>query len=291
MKFQYKYFVAAIYAIVLFLDRLDLTIVNITLPSVAKTFHIPVTSTDWVSFSFLLALAISIPISCWLGERFGFKKIYVLSMCLFGFGSTRCSFAPNLPILLVLRFIHGIGGGMLIPEGMTIIYRTFDKSEYASITSLTFLPSLIAPAIAPFLGGVIQDVFGWQMVFLLSGPISLLLAAISLYTLRHDQSKHMNKLDWTGFLLFSAILLDLFYTFSLIGHAGFMFIILASTLSWCILVYLFIFHETTTLNPLINLNYFSNEMFVKTNLIQVFIHQWPTCFHINCLGLISLPPH
>lgn len=281
MKFQYKYFVAAIYAIVLFLDRLDLTIVNITLPSVAKSFHIPVTSTDWVSLSFLLALAISIPISCWLGERFGFKKIYILSMFLFGFGSTLCAFAPNLPILLVLRFVHGIGGGMLIPVGMTIIYRTFDKSEYASITSFTFLPSLIAPAIAPFLGGVIQDLFGWQMVFLFSGPISLILAAISMYTLRDDRSKCMKKLDWIGFLLFSTILLDLFYTLSLISHTGFMLMIFAGILSVCVLVFLFIFHEKSAPNPLIDLHYFSNEIFVKSNLIQL-------CFQICHFGAIYI---
>jgi EmrB/QacA subfamily drug resistance transporter len=281
MKFQYKYFAAAIYAIVLFLDRLDLTIVNITLPAVAKTFHIPVTSTDWVSLSFLLALAIAIPISCWLGERFGFKKIYILSMLLFGFGSTLCAFAPNLPILLVLRFIHGMGGGMLIPVGMTIIYRTFDKSEYASITSFTFLPSLIAPAIAPFLGGVIQDLFGWQMVFLFSGPISLMLAVISMYTLRDERSKCSKKLDWIGFLLFSAILLDSFYTLSLIGHTGFLLMIVAGILSVCVLVCLFIFHEKSAPNPLIDLHYFSNDMFVKSNLIQL-------CFQICHFGAIYI---
>ncbi len=281
MKFQYKYCVAAIYAIVLFLDRLDLTIINITLPAVAKSFQIPVTSTDWISLSFLLALAISIPISCWLGERFGFKKIYVLSMFLFGVGSTLCAFAPNLPILLLLRFIHGIGGGMLIPVGMTIIYRTFDKSEYASITSFTFLPALIAPAMAPFLGGVIQDLFGWQMVFLFSGPIGLSLAAIAIYVLKSDESKSMKPLDWVGFLLFSTLLLNLFYTLSLVGHTGMMWVILAGMLGVGVLVYLFVLCERSSANPLIELHYFSNELFVKSNLIQL-------CFQICHFGAIYI---
>ena len=150
MRLSYKHVIAIIYTVALFLDRLDLTIVNITLPTVAKYFHVPITATDWISMSFLLALAISIPISDWLGGRFGLKKIYLISLVLFGLGSTLCALAPNLTSLIVLRFIQGIGGGLLFPVGMTMIYRIYDKSEYASITSFTFLPSLIAPAIAPF---------------------------------------------------------------------------------------------------------------------------------------------
>src|SRR3990167_5099727 len=207
MRLQYKHIVAIIYTVVLFLDRLDLTIVNITLPTVAKHFHVPLTSTDWINLSFLLALAISIPISGWLGERFGFKKIYVLSMVLFGAGSTLCAWAPNLETLVVLRFAHGIGGGMLIPVGMTLIYRIYDKSEYASITSFTFLPSLIAPAIAPFLGGLLLDSFGWRVVFLFSGPICLVLVVVSIFYLIEEPRKLTKSQDWLGFISSSSILI------------------------------------------------------------------------------------
>jgi EmrB/QacA subfamily drug resistance transporter len=282
MRFQYKHIVAIIYTVVLFLDRLDLTIVNITLPTLAKDFHVPITSTDWVSMSFLLALAISIPISCWLGERFGFKKIYIISMILFGMGSTLCAWAPNLDSLIVLRFIHGIGGGMLIPVGMTILYRIYDKSEYASITSFTFLPSLIAPSIAPFLGGVLLDTWGWQTVFLFSGPICLILVITSIFLL-HDDNKHESPqhLDWFGFILFSVSLLDIFYTLSLIGKTRESSSIILGLMVLTLLIFAFIKCEKKAKFPLINLQYFKDEIFIKANLLQF-------CFQICHFGAIFL---
>ena len=91
-----KYTIATIYTIVLFLDRLDLTIVNITLPTIAQYFNVSIVATDWISLAFLLALAVSIPISTWLGDRFGLKKIYIIAMLLFGTGSTLCAMATDL---------------------------------------------------------------------------------------------------------------------------------------------------------------------------------------------------
>lgn len=281
--FSYKTTVALIYTVVLFLDRLDLNIVNITLPKLASVFDVPITSTDWVNLSFLLALAISIPISYWLGERFGFKKIYIIAIVLFGTGSTLCAFAPNLDTLIALRFIHGIGGGMLIPTGMTIVFRLFDKSEHASIASFTFIPSLIAPSIAPLLGGILLDTWGWQTVFLLSGPICLILAIITIKLLK--ESEVIKKpLDWQGFLLFSVMLMDVFYTSSLIGKSGDSTLILLSSLILCVLIYNFIAHEKKSAYPFIDLNYFKNDCFVKTNLIQL-------CFqscHFGAIFLIGL---
>lgn len=281
---RYKHIVAIIYTVVLFLDRLDLTIVNIILPTLSKVFHVPITSTDWISVAFLLALAISIPISCWLAERFGYKKIYILSMILFGAGSTLCAWAPNLETLVVLRFIHGIGGGMIIPVGMTIIYRLYDRSEYASITSFTFLPSLIAPAIAPLLGGILLDLWNWQLVFLFSGPICLVLALASLFLLREEKAENPRKLDMQGFILFSALLIDVFYTLSLIGKSDTLPSIAIGTLLFSLLMYLFIQCEKVASNPLIDLKYFKNDTFVKANLIQLCFQ---TC-HFGAIFLIGM---
>src|ERR1700733_4331806 len=95
-KIPYKYYIAALYTCVLFLDRLDLTIVNITLPSLARYFNVPITHTDWITTSFLLAVAISIPISAWIGGTFGYKKIFIISTSIFGLFSFLCAFSPNL---------------------------------------------------------------------------------------------------------------------------------------------------------------------------------------------------
>ena len=134
-KIEYRYIVAAIYSCVLFLDRLDLTIVNIILPSLAEYFHVPITQTEWITNSFLIALAISIPISAWLGDRFGIKKVFILATILFALSSLLCAYAPNIYAMIAFRFFQGIGGGIIIPVGMTMVYRVFDHSEYASISS------------------------------------------------------------------------------------------------------------------------------------------------------------
>ena len=171
MSMQYRYIVAGIYTVILFIDRLDLTIVNITLPTLAEHFNVPITKTEWINNAYLLALAMSIPISSWAGDRFGVKKVFIIATSLFGLSSLLCAFSPNLMIMGMLRFLQGLGGGVIIPVGMTMVYRVFDASEYASITSFIFIPTLIAPAISPALGGVIIAYFGWEWVFLFAVPI------------------------------------------------------------------------------------------------------------------------
>lgn len=278
---NYKVIIAIIYTIALFLDRLDLTIANITLPTVAKYFGVSVVVTDSISLSFLLALAVSIPLSAWLGENFGLKKVYLAAMLLFGIGSTFCSIATTLNQLIFLRFLQGIGGGLLIPVGMTMIYRAYDKSEYASITSFTFLPSLAAPAIAPFLGGLILDSFGWRFVFLLSGPICLILFIVSIYLLKEDFYRKKSSFDWPGFILGEFILMDIFYGLFLLGKSGFSLKALVAVLILPLLIYFFIKMEKLATHPFIDINFFRNKNFFNANLIQI-------CFQMCHFGAIFL---
>lgn len=280
-KVSYKQLVAIIYTIVLFLDRLDLTIVNVALPTIAKEFKVPIITTDWISLAFLLSLAVSIPISGWLGEYFGLKKIYAIAIVLFGLGSTLCAVAPSTNALIALRFLQGIGGGLLIPVGMTMLYRIYDKSEYASITSFTFLPSLIAPAIAPFFGGVLLVSFGWQSVFLFSGPICLVLSIVVIAMLKEEEHRCKNPLDWLGFLLSSVILIDLFYTLSILNRGGSSIFSTIGLILLIPLIFIFIYVERNNKYPLINLTYFESSIFVKANLIQL-------CFQICHFGAIFL---
>lgn len=282
MTWDYRHKLALIYAVTLFLDRLDLTIVNVTLPTVARYFHLPITSTDWVSLAFLLALAVSIPISHWLGERFSLKTVYLWAMLLFGLGSLLCVWAPSLMAITVLRFVQGLGGGLLIPIGMTLLYQHYQPHEYASITSFTFLPSLIAPAIAPFFGGMLLEAFGWRTVFVISGPIVLLLATYAGCVIhRTPLSVNKKPLDAIGFVLVTLLLGMIFLTLSAVGRYGLSLgIVLATTV--CIVVLVgFILWENKCSLPLINLHLFSNKRFVSANLIQA-------CFQVVHFGAIFL---
>ena len=122
-EIHYKYLVAIIFTCVLFLDRLDLTIVNITLPTVADYFNVPITATDWVTMSFLLALAISIPISSFLGDRFGLKKIYIIAMLLFTAGYLGPVFHVPFWVIFFCYFSMAMGtmlGGWRIIKTMSV---------------------------------------------------------------------------------------------------------------------------------------------------------------------------
>ncbi len=281
MKLQYKHIVAIIYTVALFLDRLDLTIVNVILPALAEQLEVPITSINVISTSFLTALAISIPISSWIGDRIGLKTSYLIAITLFGFGISMCAFAGSLQTIIILRFIQGLGSGMLIPLGMTMLYRTYDKSEYASITSFTFLPSLIAPALAPFLGGILLDCFGWRVVFLFSGPICLMLFIMTLFLVKEDGYRSNKKFDFGGFILGSTMLSDIFYTLSLISTEGITNEVIFVIIIGVVCILLFILWETKQTHPLIDLSFFKNDNFAKANLLQL-------CFQICHFGAIFL---
>jgi len=283
-RIEYKYIVAIIYATVLFLDRLDLSIVNITLPTLAQYFNIPITQTEWISNAFLIALAIIIPVSSWVGEKFGIKRIFILATTMFGFASLLCAFSPNFTSMIVLRFIQGIGGGMLIPVGMILMYRLFEPSEYASITSFTFLPSLIAPAAAPALGGLITHLFGWQWVFMFVFPICLLAIISSLFILKEYKATEPKPLDWGGFILSSLALIAILQTLTIISKHGFNYISVIALVVALSLVLIFIRYEKSIQHPLIDFNFFKNKIFAQANVIQLVFQ---VC-HFGAIFLVSM---
>ncbi len=269
IKIEYRYIVAAIYAVVLFLDRLDLTIVNIALPTLAEYFNVPITQTEWVNNAYLLALAMSIPISGWAGDQFGVKKVFIIATSLFGLSSLLCAFSPNLTTMAILRFLQGLGGGVIIPVGMTMVYRVFDPSEYASITSFIFIPTLIAPAIAPALGGVIINYFGWKWVFLFAVPICFIAIILSIIILKEQKNEEKTPLDWLGFLLSSCALILMLYFISSLGKNESYFQITAILIAAIFSSYLFLRHEKNSTFPLIDIKFFKNELFRQVNLIQL----------------------
>ena len=268
-KIEYKYIVAIIYTFVLFLDRLDVTIVNIAFPAIANDFHIPVTQTEWIANAFLLALAISIPVSGWIGDRFGIRNVFIFATGLFGFSALLCAFSHSFTLMVFLRFTQGLGGGILIPVGMTMLYRVFEPREYASITTISFVTALIAPAISPALGGIIIHYLSWHWIFILSATLCLFAVFLSILTLRKIETKVLYPLDWAGFMQISIALVLMLYFLSDFGHNG---ISIKTEILSCLtilLIYFFIRNESKVKYPLINLSLFSNKLFTQINLIQL----------------------
>ncbi|MGY3804765.1 MDR family MFS transporter [Pigmentibacter ruber] len=284
-KLQYKYLVAVIYICVLFLDRMDITIVNIAMPTFAKVFDVAITKTEWISTGFLMSLAIVIPISGWLGDKFGYKKIFILGTIIFTIGSLLCACAWSLSSLVIFRVLKGFGGGILVPVGMAMTYRVFSPAEYSKAASYTLMPTLVAPAIAPTFGGFVLEHFSWRWIFLFNIPICLLAITLSTVYLKEDKLKFTHNLDWFGFFLSAIGLASLLYTFSRVGHFG-----IGDELVWVCLVIatfamgIFIFWENIHPHPLIDLKFFKIPLFVQANLIQFCLQ----ITHFGSLFIIAI---
>jgi EmrB/QacA subfamily drug resistance transporter len=221
-KIHYKYLVAFIYVLVLFLDRMDLTITNVAMPTFAADFHIHITQTDWIATSFLLALGVSMPVSGWLADKYGSKKIFVFSNFMFIFGSVLCGLAWSLSSLIAFRIVQGIGGGLLVPVGMSMTFRNFSPNEYPKVANYTLIPTLIAPSIAPAIGGLILERLNWHWIFLFHFPIGMISLILSCVYLKEDKETQKSlPFDFIGFILLSLSLSSLFCFLSHIGLYGF----------------------------------------------------------------------
>jgi len=234
-----------------------------------------------VNNAYLLALAMSIPISGWAGDRFGVKKVFIIATTLFGLSSLLCAFSPDLTTMAILRFLQGLGGGVIVPVGMTMVYRVFDHSEYASITSFIFIPTLIAPAIAPALGGVIIIYFSWKWVFLFAVPICFIAIILSIIILKEQKNEEKMPFDWMGFMLSSCALTLILYFISVLGKNESYFQITAILIATIVSGYLFLRHEKNSTFPLIDIKFFKNKLFLQANLMQL-------TFQIGHFGSIFL---
>ncbi|HEY7063739.1 MAG TPA: DHA2 family efflux MFS transporter permease subunit [Chloroflexota bacterium] len=196
-----------------FMVVLDTTIVNIALPKVIQVFQSTVDEGDMVLTGYMLALAVVMPATGYLSDRFGAKRVYMITIAGFTIGSALCGLAPNMAGLIAFRVLQGLGGGMVQPLGMSILFQSAPPSQRGSIMGMFGLPLLIAPAIGPTLGGYLVEYVDWRWIFTLNVPIGILAVILGMAILRETPRRAGGRFDWAGFLLaavgFSAALLAL----------------------------------------------------------------------------------
>src|SRR5438093_1089991 len=164
---EYKHLVATVFITGLFLDILDATVVNVALPTLGRDFGAGATSLEWVVTGYLLSLAVWIPASGWVGDRFGTKKTFMFAMILFTLGSALCGQARSIEELIAFRLLQGVGGGMMTPVGIAMLFRVFPPEERAAASAFVAVPALLAPVLGPVLGGWLVDGPAWRLLFLL----------------------------------------------------------------------------------------------------------------------------
>ncbi len=204
-------------AVAFFMESLDTTILNTAVPTIAAALHIVPLSMKAVLSSYTLSLAVFIPISGWMADRFGTRRVFASAIGLFTLGSFLCGISSNIHILVACRILQGCGGAMMVPVGRLTIVRTFAKSELIRAMSFVAIPGLIGPMLGPVAGGLIVGYFHWRIIFFVNIPIGL----IGLYMVdRHlpDYREKVPPLDIVGLILFGSGIALLSYVLEVFGE-------------------------------------------------------------------------
>ena len=201
---------------------LDTTIVAVALATLARDFHTNISTIQWVTTGYLLALAVVIPLSGWSVHRFGAKPVYIGSLVLFIAGSALCGLAWSATVLIVFRVLQGIGGGMIMPVGQTIMVRTAGPDKMNKVMALIGVPTLLGPILGPVIGGLIISNVSWRWIFFVNVPIGIVALLLAFRFLKTTPQDRTHRLDVVGFLLLAPGLALLVYGLSEVGtHGGF----------------------------------------------------------------------
>ncbi|MBS0218431.1 MAG: MFS transporter [Proteobacteria bacterium] len=206
-----------IVACALFIENMDSTVLSTALPAIAHDYGVDPISLKLVLTTYLLALAVFIPVSGWVADRFGARVTFMSAIAVFLLGSVGCAISPSLEWMVLARFIQGMGGAMMVPVGRLVLLRTIDKSELVQALSWLTVPALVGPVMGPPLGGFITTYFHWSWIFLINLPMGALGIALAW---RHIPvlKEPVRPLDWRGFLLSGFGLALAMFGFSTLGH-------------------------------------------------------------------------
>jgi EmrB/QacA subfamily drug resistance transporter len=193
--------VALVVAVAWFMQNLDITIINTSLPQMAHTFGVDAVSVNLGITAYIVAGAAFIPLGGWLSDRYGAKPVFATAIIVFGLASVGCAACTEMWQFVLARVVQGAGGALMVPVGRIIVLRNTGKDELLRATALITWPGLIAPVIAPVIGGALTTWFGWQWIFLLNAPLTLAGAALVLAYVPDQREPHPKPLDRTGAVL------------------------------------------------------------------------------------------
>tara|TARA_R110000868_G_scaffold155949_2_gene382590 strand:+ start:2757 stop:4121 length:1365 start_codon:yes stop_codon:yes gene_type:complete len=196
-----KHKVAIVTVFALFVDLLDLTTVNLAVPTLRTEFAASIGLAQLAVTAYVVTVAIVMPASGWAADRFGAKRTFLFSLAVFNLGSALCGAAWSMHALIAARALQGIGGGLLVPVGMAILFRAFQERERATASAIFSVPAAVAPAIGPFLGGILIDAASWRWIFLINVPIGILGFVLGALWLKEDHVERGDPFDVWGFIL------------------------------------------------------------------------------------------
>src|SRR4051794_7834557 len=258
------YVTAAVVIVGVIMSVLDMTIVNVALETLSRELHSGLNTIQWVTTAYLLAVAVVIPLTGWATERFGSKQVWMTCVLLFGIGSALCGLAWSAGSLIFFRVLQGIGGGMIMPVGMSVMAQTAGPKRIGRVMSVVGVPMLLGPILGPVLGGLIVDNASWRWIFYVNVPVAMVALVLARRLLHADQGRaDAGRLDWRGLLLLSpglgAIVFGLSESES---HGGFTHpIVFGPVVAGLALTAAFVVHALRAPRPLIDVRLFREPSF------------------------------
>jgi EmrB/QacA subfamily drug resistance transporter len=264
-----KVSVSVVFVLAMFMTILDTTIVNVALPTLARDFRVSPTHVDSVVVGFLVSLAVFIPASGWLGDRFGTKRVFLSALVLFTAASALCGAAQSLPELVVFRILQGVGGGMLTPVGMAMLFRTFPPAERVRASRILVVPTALAPALGPVVGGLLVTDASWRWVFYVNVPIGLLGLGFGALFLREERHSAPGRFDAVGFGLAGTGFAALMYAVSEGPSRGWSApLVVALGVTGVALLTALVVVELRKREPMIDLRLMTNRLFRVMNSVM-----------------------
>jgi EmrB/QacA subfamily drug resistance transporter len=266
-----KLYLPWVVATTLFMEQLDSTIVNTAVPAMAASLQVPPLSLKAVVTSYILSLAVCIPVSGWLADRYGTRRVYASAVAMFTLASILCGVSVNVPMLVAARVLQGISAAMMMPVGRLVVIRTFAKSELLAALNFVVLPALIGPLLGPTIGGLIVHWLSWRDIFFVNVPVGLVAQWL---IHRHVPDYHgaaPRPLDIIGLVLFGvgiallSWLLEVFGEHRLDVTSGALMLLLSLSL-----LAAYVFHAGRTEYPLLRLALFRVRTF-RVSVVGGFV--------------------
>ncbi|WP_067708279.1 DHA2 family efflux MFS transporter permease subunit [Nocardia yamanashiensis] len=253
--------IAGVVVIGAIMSILDVTVVTVAIPKFQQEFDTTYAIAAWSMTGYTLALATVIPLTGWAADRFGTKRLYMAALVFFVLGSVLCSTAWSIESLIAFRVVQGLGGGMLMPLGMTIMTHAAGPQRIGRVMAVLGVPMLLGPIGGPILGGWLIDSFSWHWIFLINLPIGIVALILAFVIFPADKPEPSESFDFLGMLLASPGLALFLFGVSSIPEAGTVLArkVLIPAIIGAILLVAFVFHALRTKHPLIDLRLFKNK--------------------------------
>lgn len=251
-----------ILAVALFMEQMDSTVIATALPTIAADLGVGPITLKLALTSYMVALAIFIPASGWMADRYGAKRVFRAAIVVFMLGSLFCAISDSLLTFVSARFLQGMGGAMMTPVGRLVLLRTTKKSELVSAMALLTIPGLLGPITGPPVGGFITTFFSWHWIFLINLPIGLLGLWLSSVYLPEIEPVETARIDWKGFLLSAVAASGLVFGLSVMSLPALpVWVGAVATLIGILSMILYMLHARRHPAPILNLTLFANRSF------------------------------